>query len=336
MSSFITMSSSSTNNVNTKTYHHELSSLCVVANEDDGSVHSTVTVYSPATACRERHHQQGQVDAPPVAAPLPTNSSSSRSNSKKSNNKIRHHDHAGAAIAVVHFNENNNEYYENHIVCRQDVQELCWYTRFETRAFRKAANAMARNVADVERGPEQPVDIAVPPYSSSHAGEEDYYDDSCSSSYKTILQRTFQACLDSTTSSFEEMPAGLEEVLHGNNFTSSSILTDQDHATLCRRMSDFPERLGLERLAIRKLGDDRFTRRKTICKVLLDLQKRSLVLLSSRSDDDEENNNKNQHRHDAASQKAEMFRACCQAVSRPSRLFARELACACLGDEGVQ
>jgi hypothetical protein len=264
--------------------------LILTIYNDDFSVRSTVTVESGAI---------------PFKSDFADDSDPS-SSQKYTNKRIR-----SARSASVQFHERENTYFSNAQICREEITEL-WYSRFETRQFRKVAGAMGRAIASVEREHIQ---------SSSSSSSL-----LLSSSFKSVLQRTLDACRKNCSCVLLEDDATAEE--QDNTKTSTTtILTAQAQQALHQRLSESMEHLGLERLAVRALGDDCHDRRRNLCTMLLALQK----TLNQQECLNNNNLDAGTNRHHALS-KAELIRARCQAISRPSRHFAREIAQAYYAD----
>jgi hypothetical protein len=125
-------------------------------------------------------------------------------------------------------------------------------------------------------------------------------------SYQRIVLRTYEACRQSSNSSNANC---------NDSSSSSSVLTSMEEQHLKRWLQGSPMRCGLEFVAIQDLGRGRHSRRQNILQVVMDFQNEM-----DRSVDDGNSS------PDTTTDPAQYLREACEAVSRPSRMFARHLA----------
>jgi hypothetical protein len=177
-----------------------------------------------------------------------------------------------AAVGVrrqVHFDLTQNKSYANKKICVEDIPPL-WYSGNDMMLQRSKAKKTATEIVKMEK------------------------ENTSASSYRRVLQRTFQACTQCTVE------------------TDGSILTVVEEKRLAKRMREGPIRLGLERLSIRNIGLDRFDRRSDMRQLVFSIQETAIDVDGTIFTD----------------HTAEKIRLACEALSRPSRLFARHMAIA--------
>jgi hypothetical protein len=124
-------------------------------------------------------------------------------------------------------------------------------------------------------------------------------------SYQRIVLRTHEACCRQHSSSCSSSGSC-------SSVTSSSVLTSMEEQHLKRWLQGSPMRCGLEFVAILDLARGRYARRQNLLQVVMDFQNE----MDTTSSEDENSNG----------ERAEYLREACEAVSRPSRMFARQLA----------
>jgi hypothetical protein len=127
-------------------------------------------------------------------------------------------------------------------------------------------------------------------------------------SYQRIVLRTYEACRTSSSAN------STNNVNHHDN--SSSVLTSMEEQHLKRWLQGSPMRCGLEFVAILDLARGRLARRQNLHQVIMDFQNQMMDVTSSESSSTKPH----------ASDDDEYLREACEAVSRPSRMFARQLA----------
>jgi hypothetical protein len=118
-------------------------------------------------------------------------------------------------------------------------------------------------------------------------------------SYQRVIRRVYDACLKQPFDQDDD---------ESSTLLLSSLLSPNDSTHLQKWLNCSLGRIGLERKSVRCIAKDVHLRRKDIYRMVLEIQEMDTT--SSLED------------------KAEFLRKSCQALSRPSRLFAHELAVA--------
>lgn len=200
------------------------------------------------------------------------------------------------AKKTVRFNTYANQAYDNtQMIDKQDCKRL-WYTARDYKDF-KSANKML--VAQIARS-EQRRQSACP----------------FSLSYQDILYRTYEACcIYPLTHPVDEAHIDESTAFCGATeiCTDPIVLEDKtDEEQLRQWLAIATARLGLERSAVRDIARDRYYRYKDLVRNVLEIQTQW------------------DHHDDEVvtmrDPRAEYLRQACQSITRPSRLFARQLA----------
>lgn len=120
-------------------------------------------------------------------------------------------------------------------------------------------------------------------------------------SYTLALERVYSACCQTST----------------NDDSLGSLHIDKtDRENFDKWISVSTSRMGLERMCVRQIAFDKRARRKDIVKAVNQVQQQTIALGANKSE------------NDTATLMAERVRAVSQTISRPSRLFAQQLAMA--------
>ena len=149
--------------------------------------------------------------------------------------------------------------------CKEDRAEL-WYKAVEYKHFRRSTVSAARALAQTEAK------------------------NRAAFSYERVMERTYQICKD---------------VINEGTESYQSLSTPQERRHLNRWAEVAPNRLGLEKWALRHIVKDKQQRRFEMIDLILDLQDAKEYVEGDR---------------------AEFIRKSCERISRPSRLYAQALA----------
>mmetsp|Transcript_11222 Transcript_11222/g.22952 ORF Transcript_11222/g.22952 Transcript_11222/m.22952 type:complete len:223 (-) Transcript_11222:135-803(-) len=137
-----------------------------------------------------------------------------------------------APAPAVRFDEYASVSYRNHQICQEDCAEL-WYAKEDYQRFKKSHTGNAKDIIRVE---------------SKYRGPN---------SYINVLTRVFDACINNNTEQDDDAVISL---------------ASQDARNFQKWVSVTESRVGLERLAARKIRMDKAVRRKEIVFTVLDLQ----------------------------------------------------------------
>jgi hypothetical protein len=197
--------------------------------------------------------------------------------------------------------------------------------------------------------------------SSSSCTDEFSSCSSFSSSYQDILYRTYEACckypmthpVDEADTDANSSVEFYDAAVMSSTISKSSdpVVIDESEENELRQWLDIgTARLGLERSAVRDIARDRHYRYQDLVRIVREIQQQAQApqwkmqqQCTSRLDNDDDSYNSDEMMMmdtssnttaaapspppiDATAQRAEYLRQACQAITRPSRLFARQLA----------
>jgi hypothetical protein len=189
----------------------------------------------------------------------------------------------------VSFQESRNQAYENQNVYKEDLKQL-WYNHQDYAAFKESTAQCAMEV------------VAASVLSSQSSMLES--SSSSSSSYPQTLQHVYEACVQCQS----------EE--------TASVLTVSEDVHLKNCLAKAPSRWGVERAAVRWIAADRHYRRSAMLELVLEMQQ-TMGLFANNDSSGGSTSNITMFIDDGMD---EVLRTSCEALSRPSRLFARHLA----------
>ena len=125
-----------------------------------------------------------------------------------------------------------NQYYENHLICQEDLKVECWYTTRDYKRFRQSALEASLQIVQLEERNRAPF------------------------SYRRVLEHTYNACREQTT----------------ETTTTASVLPASEFVHLQRWVEVASCRIGLEKWSVRAIAADKSARRKAINEVVRDHQ----------------------------------------------------------------
>jgi hypothetical protein len=230
--------------------------------------------------------------SPLVPKAMTKNQKSKKSQSEKPLKKMKR---------GVSFQESQNQVYENQHFYKEDLKPL-WYNAQDYAAFKESTTQCAMEVvaASVLSNQNQ-CDSPRPesPSLSSSLG-------CSSSSYPQTLQRVYEACVQCQSE------------------TQASVLTLSEDVHLKHCLAKAPSRWGVERAAVRWIAADRHYRRSAMLELVLEMQQTMALAIGSSSSSSCGSIGSDATFMDDGLD--EILRSSCEALSRPSRLFARRLA----------
>jgi hypothetical protein len=222
---------------------------------------------------------------------------------------------------TVRFNEESNQYHESthSLMCKEteevddsdqgqeckDEQLLLWYSRRECRAFRDANDNLARKIAHAEGG---------------------YLSMRNPFGYQNVMQRVYESCCFISSSSTATPTTSACTTASAEDALTLSV----EERELTRWLTldvngETCDRWGLERMIVSSIAMDRFYRRHALMDLVHHLQEEFEAA----------NNVKNNQTKNAAAadvdddehrdRLAECLRFHCEALTRPSCLFAMQL-----------
>jgi hypothetical protein len=225
-------------------------------------------------------------------------------------------------------------YYDNTLMCQEDTIHL-WYTVDDLASFKLENNELAKQMT-LRRGCDRSIE-SIRAYT-----------------YQRVIQRVYQACLKrpcECPGEQQQQPTQQQQPENGNNddssctSSSSCVLSSVESMQLqqwlfnnnnnnnnnhCDDYDDSGDLcIGLERKTVRCIAKDAHYRRKDIYKKVLEIQKQAKTMQSittSSSLSSSRMQQQQQQQQQVDLDLAEFLRQSCQALSRPSRLFAHELA----------
>ncbi|KAL7572691.1 hypothetical protein ACA910_008966 [Epithemia clementina (nom. ined.)] len=183
------------------------------------------------------------------------------------------------SVRNISFNESANVHYANHQICREDVDSL-WYSRMDLQEFK---NNYVEAIKEVIRA------------------ERDHKKDS--KSYQRVFTRVFDACCRATKEH------DVDQIM-----STYSALRSRDRYAFEEWVAVATTRTGLERVAHRKICQDRATRRRQLFDAVQSWQDAAVAYNSTTSIDNNINNNIEN-----------IIALAAQELSRPSRVFATYL-----------
>lgn len=204
-------------------HHHHLSAAAMITlprpqhhhhhpvHEEDSSVSSTIAVVRFDQTKKDKLSSPAPVDSKPL---------------KK----------------TVHFNEDDNQSYNNTQIYREDCQEL-WYNADDFAKFKASTKYLAREIGRCEKL-----------YKSSPL------------SYQRVLKRTYAACCKSPCYNDDE---------------NSCVLTLEQEKHLQQWLQVSTSRLGLERVAIRAIAVDKSQRKRDLVVIILELQQQLMSSMTN-------------------------------------------------------
>jgi hypothetical protein len=202
----------------------------------------------------------------------------------------------------VSFDETRNISYRNMQNMSSEECKRLWCSVQDALRFREATSGLAKQVARFEEL------------------------DTSEHSYRRVMERTYEACCcccqEESIGTNEDEPSDDDE----STAVSSSVLTTAGEQALEKWMDRATTRLGLEKRAIRLIAQDRSARRKCIIRTVLRIQReaRSKAAASSSSSSSKTTTTTTTTTPDE--RQAKLICSSCQAISRPSRLFAQVVA----------
>mmetsp|Transcript_807 Transcript_807/g.1653 ORF Transcript_807/g.1653 Transcript_807/m.1653 type:complete len:275 (-) Transcript_807:116-940(-) len=193
----------------------------------------------------------------------------------------------------VQIDTTRNEYYENTRVSEDDISST-WLSYEEIKQCKGHTVALAKEVyrADLKQAQAQPN----------------------TQTYSSVVLDAYYACCRASYQQDEDDDKEEEEE---RTTETTTVLSPTEHKALLQWMQIGLLRHGLERTAVRTIATDKRNRRAHIVRAVLDWQ----------DDEEEETNCSGYHHHHAHNDESDnAVRRLSASISRPSRLFAREMA----------
>ena len=293
--------------------------------------HSTIPPFSPP---RHDRDQSTRADAATASAPTMVEEDAEPLEVPPEKNNENDYCNETPATKAVRISEQHNVYYDNPLSCTaversndtvvEDASRL-WYTVHEYQRFRSTQNVLAREIHYLEgsRGCSGTI----------NRGMHNSWDEGCGSmlsrvhttSYYKALLQTYAACceaedeFDSDDHDEEE-----EEMKQSHSMDSNEnyppnrqglVLNPTEEGILSQWLEKNVHRHGLSSWAVMPVTRDRLSRRQQLLQAILEIQSNPILSSSLASS-----------WYFSPTDKAELIRRTCRSISRPSRLFARQLA----------
>jgi hypothetical protein len=238
---------------------------------------------------------------------------------------------------TVRFNEESNEYHEStqSLMCKEvaqaeddcdqgeckNAEQLLWYSRRECRDFRDANDNLARKIAHAEGG---------------------YLSMRNPFSYQNVMQRVYESCcFISSTSSTTPTTSNDDDSPNSSSTRATDDTLSVEERELKRWLTldvngETCDRWGLERMIVSSIAMDRFYRRHALMELVYHLQEEyeAAAAAASNNPNVAASNSKSMENTSIADTAGDdehrgRFNEClrfhCEALTRPSCLFAMQL-----------
>jgi len=201
----------------------------------------------------------------------------------------------------VRFSASPHQYYENRSMCKEDLRNECWYSREELYLLRRDAIETAREIAAVERRNRAPF------------------------GYTRVLEQTFAAC---TTCTVQQQHPQPEEEDDDEEESANKVLSPVEAEHLQQWLEIATTRLGLERLSVLKISQERQKAKRGLARLLFVGKESKRIKFDNNNNDggDSGDDTTTTRSTGGDDQHAEYLRDACRQWTRPNRLFARTMA----------